>query len=105
MTVTYKSNHKAVKLKMRRDLARGQNNAFAWFVKEAKSLAPIGKTRRLIRGIEQHLRATAQRPRAGARSTAPYSGYVNNGTYKMAARPFWTVALLRMYAKFGDFFK
>lgn len=105
MPVTYKSNHKAVKRQMRRDLARGQNRAFQYFVAEAKKLAPIGKTRRLVRGIKQHLRATIDKPRAAARSDAPYSKFVNFGTYKMAARPFWTVALLRMHNKFGEFFK
>lgn len=105
MAVTYKSNHAKVKKQMRRDVARGQNKAFEFFVKTAKGLAPIGKTRRLVRGIKQHLRATIDKPRAAAKSEAPYSAFVNSGTYKMAARPFWTVALLRMYQRFGGFFK
>lgn len=105
MPIFYKSNHAAVKKKMRSDVARGQNRAFDFLVKEAKALAPVGATGRLKRLIRRMLIATPDRPRASAESAAPYSSYVNSGTYKMAARPFWTVALLRMYNKFAEFFK
>lgn len=104
MSVKFKDNRAKVKRQMRVDLARGQNRAMDFLVKNAKQLAPV-RTGFLKRMIRRRLIATPERSRASAESAAKYSGYVNNGTYKMAANPFWTVALLRMYVKFGEFFK
>lgn len=104
MSIAYKSNHQKVKRMTHAQVARGQNKAMDFLVREAKALAPVltGNLKRLIR---RKLIATPDRPRASAESAAKYSSLVNSGTYKMAANPFWTVALLRMYQKFGDFFK
>lgn len=105
MSVKYKSNHQKVKRMTHAQVASGQNKAMNFLVREAKAMAPVGETGLLKRLIRRRLIATADKPRASAESAAPYSGYVNSGTYKMAARPFWTVALLRMHNRFGEFFK
>lgn len=101
---TLKDNSEKVKRQIRINLARGQNAAFDFLVSEAKALAPV-RTGFLKSKIRRTLIATPDKPRAGAESAAPYSGYVNTGTYKMAAIPFWTVALFRMLQKFPEFFK
>jgi hypothetical protein len=106
MPVTVKKNHQKVKRMTHADVAAGQNRAFSFLVKEAKrNIRPHRRTGHLEGSIEQHLVATPEKPRAGARVGASYGRVVDQGSYKMAGTFFFTRALLAMYERFDRFFK
>lgn len=85
-------------------LAQGINNACQFWVDEAIDLAPED-TGFLKANIGQTVVAAPNSLHGEVRSLAPYSDYVNRGTSKMAAQPFWTVAGLLTRQKFDYLLK
>jgi HK97 gp10 family phage protein len=86
-------------------LIAGLNAGNQSLMSDAKDQAPIGKTRQLYNGIGIVKPATENDPVAVGASRAPYSRFVNRGTIKMDARPFFTAAWIKMKSGFGSFFK
>lgn len=80
-------------------LAQGINNACQFWVGEAIDLAPED-TGFLKAHIGQTVPAMPDNLHGEIRSLAPYSGYVNYGTSRQSAQPFWTVAGLLTRQKF-----
>ena len=87
---------------LKEQVAQGINNAAQFWVSEAQDLCPVdtGFTKE---HIGQTVAAGMNSLSAEVRSLSPYSGYINYGTIKMPAQPFWTVAGLLTKEKFKEF--
>lgn len=104
MSVTLVDNSEKIKHELRVECANGANNVAAFIADEAHDMAPED-TGFLKSGIGVTKMATANDLTAEVRSIAPYSGFVNYGTSKQPAQPFWTVPLLLARQKFNYLFK
>lgn len=104
MSVRLIDNTEKIKHALNEQVANGINNAANHWADEARDLAPVD-TGFLKSGIGVTELATANKLSATIRSIAPYSGYVNLGTSRMAAQPFWTVAGLLTRQKFAYLLK
>lgn len=99
MSVRLVDNSAKIKQHLREQIAAGINSACAMWTDEAIDLAPED-TGFLKAHIGQTVSATAASLSGEIRSLAPYSGFVNFGTSKQPAQPFWTVAALLTRQKF-----
>lgn len=99
MSVRLVDNTQRVRAALREQIAAGINAACQMWTDEAQDLAPVD-TSFMRDHIGQTKAANANDLSAEIRSLAPYSGYVNYGTSKQAAQPFWTVAALLVRQKF-----
>lgn len=100
MGVVLKNNIPRIQKEIHVALAKGINNACQYWVGEAKDLAPVD-TGFMKEHIGQTVTATPASLHGEVRSIAPYSGFVNFGTSRQAAQPFWTVAGLLTRQKFN----
>lgn len=104
MGVKLIDNHQKIKREIHVQLAQGINNACQFAVSETIDLAPED-TGFLKAHIGQTVTATPDSLLGEIRSLAPYSGYVNYGTFRQHPQPFWTVALLLTRQKFDRLMK
>ena len=99
MAVRLVDNKAKIMSALREQVAQGINNAAQFWTANAQDLAPVD-TGFLKAHIGQTVAANSNSLSAEIRSLAPYSGFVNYGTSKMQAQPFWTVAGLMTRDKF-----
>ena len=99
MSVVLTDNTEKIKVALREQVANGINDACQMWTDEAKDLAPVD-TGFLQAHIGQTKAANATDLSGEVRSLAPYSGFVNYGTSRQTAQPFWTVAALLVRQKF-----
>lgn len=110
MSVRLVDNSEKIKVALREQIAAGINAACQMWVDEAKSLCPVGTEPRdyedaphLRDTIRQTIAATANSLVGEVRVGTPrtfWARFVNFGTWKMAAQPFWTVAGLFVRGKY-----
>ena len=101
MSVRLVDNTDKVIAELRAQIAQGINNACQMWTAEAQNLAPVD-TGFMKAHIGQTKAANANDLDGEIRSLAPYSGFVNYGTSKQAAQPFWTVAALTVRNAFAS---
>lgn len=95
-------NKEKVVAALKQQVANGLNNAASFWVERAQQDAPV-LTMFLRSHIGQTLGAVPNRLEAEVRSLAPYSGYVNYGTSRQTAQPYWTNAFIATREKFPQF--
>lgn len=103
MKTEFTDNSVAVRQAIQKKLVAGMNNANEFLIDEARAGAPV-KSGNLRDNTEVVHEASEGNPVAIGASKMPYAAVVNRGDSNNDARPFWTVAWLRMKHGFGEFF-
>lgn len=104
MSVRLVDNTEKIKQALREQIAQGINAACQMWTDEAKDLAPRD-TGFLAEHVGQTKAANANDLSGEVRSLAAYSGFVNYGTSRQPAQPFWTVAGLLVRQRLPGLFK